>query len=589
MPTDAMGDRQSALFDLIVLLRTLNLGYHHAHVNTKGRAYYGDHLLLQRLYTGNGGPNPITEIDGLMEQWKRLYPQSMLDPAAMAVAVAHAAQPLARKSGEAAMRALLEMERTLGRRIANVLKSWPGEDAGLDNFLQGIADQHGTNIYLLQQRLANGTAHIAPEPPVTAGPRGDFPQYSLEQLREALADLPDDAPRLREQIEAEIARRVTAAPVWIIRYRYVEPQPTGPFTGHMESPEPRKKGDIIPAMFGRARVTSSSRKRPPRVTTAQGYITVAGQHRSGKNTELGYRVESSLGADPKYGHVVFAGAPTAADRIAVAAALETFDPDELGLPGLEDMLAYRPDEGDWDEDDPWFAHYFDYIESTDKPPTEAITWRQFVARISRTSDSTNGNGSTGGPVPRYPEMVELAAKINAHLAAGGHVQVTTYTKSWLYGPKHAGWFGTDKSGNLTVQHGRGRHALSIAGRPSVGIRFSRLPTTSGPGGDDVPWGPHQTFSDDTPVPDIDDAVTAANARRLANTLIQHGPSRVENVITHFAGMYDKRELAAALRLLGQRAQANWPRLRLLDAVRAWAQGQEPSQPVRGYLPFSVGG
>lgn len=449
MPTDAMGDRQSALFDLIVLLRTLNLGYHHAHVNTKGRAYYGDHLLLQRLYTGNGGPNPITEIDGLMEQWKRLYPQSMLDPAAMAVAVAHAAQPLARKSGEAAMRALLEMERTLERRIANVLKSWPGEDAGLDNFLQGIADQHATNIYLLQQRLANGTAHIAPEPPVTAGPQGEFLQYSLEQLHEALLDLPADAPRLREQIEAEIARREAAAPVWIIRYRYVEPQPTGPFTGHMESPEPRKKGDIIPAMFGRARVISSSRKRAPREQTTQG-------------------------------------------------------------------------------------------------PTP----------------------------PRYPEMAELAEKINAHLAAGGHVQVTTYTKSWLYGPKHAGWFGTDKTGNLTVQAGRRRDALSIAGKPSVGIRFSRLPTTQGP---DEPFGSAITFGDDVPVPGqsgfIDNPVTAANARRLANLLVQHGPTRVENVIEHFTGMYQKQELAGALRLLGQSALPTWPRQRLIEAIRAWAEGR----------------
>ena len=66
----------------------------------------------------------------------------------------------------------------------------------------------------------------------------------------------------------------------------------------------------------------------------------------------------------------------------------------------------------------------------------------------------------------------IADKINAHLAGGGIVQVSTYLRSTLYSAKHAGWFETIK-GSLYVQHGRSKNRLSHGDHVLVGIRFGR--------------------------------------------------------------------------------------------------------------------
>lgn len=66
-----------------------------------------------------------------------------------------------------------------------------------------------------------------------------------------------------------------------------------------------------------------------------------------------------------------------------------------------------------------------------------------------------------------------AQSLNDHLAAGGYVQVTTYMKSWIYGPKHAGWFFEDSHGNMRVKHGRSSVVLSYGNRLLVGIRTGR--------------------------------------------------------------------------------------------------------------------
>ena len=60
-------------YSLLGLLRLLQLAYHYTHVNTQGPFYYGDHLLLQRLYgAGEGSPDLVGETDSLMERMKGL-------------------------------------------------------------------------------------------------------------------------------------------------------------------------------------------------------------------------------------------------------------------------------------------------------------------------------------------------------------------------------------------------------------------------------------------------------------------------------------------------------------------------------------
>lgn len=67
-----------------------------------------------------------------------------------------------------------------------------------------------------------------------------------------------------------------------------------------------------------------------------------------------------------------------------------------------------------------------------------------------------------------------ADQLNAHLASGKYVQVTTYTKSIIYGPKHAGWFTQGKDGCVYVNHNKGKVCLSMSnGAFLVGVRLSK--------------------------------------------------------------------------------------------------------------------
>ena len=70
------------------------------------------------------------------------------------------------------------------------------------------------------------------------------------------------------------------------------------------------------------------------------------------------------------------------------------------------------------------------------------------------------------------EAVFTADRINAHLRAGGVVQVTTMTRSTVYEPRHAGMFRDGRDG-LYVQRGRHYDYLGPAHRPLVGIRLGR--------------------------------------------------------------------------------------------------------------------
>jgi hypothetical protein len=72
-----------------------------------------------------------------------------------------------------------------------------------------------------------------------------------------------------------------------------------------------------------------------------------------------------------------------------------------------------------------------------------------------------------GRFQRWAAYRALCAKIVSHLQAGGAVQITTYTKSWVYSAKHATWFTATKDG-VFVQQGKGRVCIHLAS-----IRFGR--------------------------------------------------------------------------------------------------------------------
>lgn len=160
-----------SMLELVAHLRALMLTYHHAHVNAQGPSYYGDHLLLQRLYKGTeeaveNGTSPLDEIDAVMEKWKGLVgPKAHVDAAAVAQEMALLARRQHQLAGDKLLRWFLSTENDLQYLLRRILEEAPAavgyEIDGLSNLLQGIADRRQTNIYLLQQRLEKGAEVVA--------------------------------------------------------------------------------------------------------------------------------------------------------------------------------------------------------------------------------------------------------------------------------------------------------------------------------------------------------------------------------------------------------------------------------------------
>jgi DNA-binding ferritin-like protein len=135
------------LVELLAALRAQHWMYHTAHVQAAGPRAYQMHLLFERLYNTLAG-----QIDGLAEKMvNQLGAESVT-----ATQVASQFSRLLENwygSGDAVAVAL-KSERAVQQMLTEALK---GEiTPGMDNFLAGVADEHETNIYLLEQ-LGKGT------------------------------------------------------------------------------------------------------------------------------------------------------------------------------------------------------------------------------------------------------------------------------------------------------------------------------------------------------------------------------------------------------------------------------------------------
>ena len=149
------------MMTIIAILRTLNMGYHHAHANVKGANYYGDHLLLQRLYIEGSS---VGEIDTVMERLKGLYPTRLIQMGETLDRMEQEHEIISAidsPGGEnvATFQALVKLEMRLQGVIAKLVQALEdrsilgnGTD-GTINLLQGIADKHQGSVYLINQRI----------------------------------------------------------------------------------------------------------------------------------------------------------------------------------------------------------------------------------------------------------------------------------------------------------------------------------------------------------------------------------------------------------------------------------------------------
>jgi len=141
---------QSAMKNLLAFLRAMHWNYWTTHWQVKGQPFYGDHLLFQRLYEGMA-----EEIDGTAEKIVGFFGSGAVD-GHDSIDRAHNVLKRWAANPDILSRAVQSEQefQLLIKGVYELIESKGHLTLGLDNFLQGLADVHETNLYLLQQRLS---------------------------------------------------------------------------------------------------------------------------------------------------------------------------------------------------------------------------------------------------------------------------------------------------------------------------------------------------------------------------------------------------------------------------------------------------
>lgn len=136
---------------LLAILRGAHWAHWTSHWQVKGQSYYGDHLLLERIYE-----SLIEEIDTLAEKIVGTYGAMAVAPVEQAQIMANTLLPVAEAQAENdPIRRALVIEEALQvvfKNIYNALKEMDSLTLGMDDFLMSMANAHETNLYLLRQR-----------------------------------------------------------------------------------------------------------------------------------------------------------------------------------------------------------------------------------------------------------------------------------------------------------------------------------------------------------------------------------------------------------------------------------------------------
>lgn len=145
----AGGKGLEQLKELLASLRAAYLTYRTAHWQAKGDAYYGDHLMLQRIYE-----EAEKHVDSIGERIVGYYGASAVDLADQTERVAGWSERFSRKADPlqaslvAAKAVRDELERTY-----NLLQTQGELTLGMDDLLMSISSDKDTHVYLLQQAL----------------------------------------------------------------------------------------------------------------------------------------------------------------------------------------------------------------------------------------------------------------------------------------------------------------------------------------------------------------------------------------------------------------------------------------------------
>lgn len=137
------------LQSLLALLRAMHWEYYSSHWKVKGIAFYGDHLLFQRLYD-----NLTEEFDSLAEKIVCKYGDAAVDPChQMKLAYAwlvHVEGILDWFDRALKLEDLLQVQI---KTTYDILERASELSLGLDDFLMSLANAHEGHSYLLKQPM----------------------------------------------------------------------------------------------------------------------------------------------------------------------------------------------------------------------------------------------------------------------------------------------------------------------------------------------------------------------------------------------------------------------------------------------------
>lgn len=139
------------LSDLLSYVRAVAQAERSFHWRTRGPAFYGDHLMFERVYNGTAADvDPIAEkLLGLTNSQDSLCPATLAAKTAQILANMNLSTDPKLFASEA-----LRIEKTLIDLITATLQVCSEQMTdGLENLLQGMADKHEGHVYLLQQAV----------------------------------------------------------------------------------------------------------------------------------------------------------------------------------------------------------------------------------------------------------------------------------------------------------------------------------------------------------------------------------------------------------------------------------------------------
>lgn len=148
----AMPPLSGVLSDLLAIVRAVYEAEHSFHWRTRGPSFYSDHLLLGRIYEATYADlDAIAEkLIGLTSDNEAVAPVAQAQKTAVYLSGCNLGSDPSCFAAEA-----LILEKNLIDLVSSILSMYKGQlSAGLDNFLQGIADKHETHVYLLSQASA---------------------------------------------------------------------------------------------------------------------------------------------------------------------------------------------------------------------------------------------------------------------------------------------------------------------------------------------------------------------------------------------------------------------------------------------------